>query len=306
MIDLHNHSTKSDGTLTPSQLVVHAMEKGLTAFALTDHDSIDGISEAIAYAEAIRSGSIPFPETAVPIEGSGKPAVPKVITGIEFSTEYLGKDVHVVALDFDINNKAFTNKLSGFLSSRDGRNEKMAEKLASLGIGISYEGMLEAFPNCVLTRAHFARYLFDYGYVRSTKEAFERYLSPGCPGYVPREKVTPIQAVELAVGAGGIPILAHPMIYDFTRAELDTLIASMKEAGLLGIEAIYCTHSPSDERFVRSLASAHGLAISGGSDFHGDNKPGLDMGTGYGKLYIPDDILDGLKAARNTASRRYN
>lgn len=298
MIDLHNHSTKSDGTLTPSELVIHAMEKGLTAFALTDHDSIDGLAEALAYADSLKNGTIPFPETASPIEGSDKPAIPEIITGIEFSTEYMGRDVHVVGLDFDINNKAFSENLSSFLNSRDGRNEKMAEKLASLGIGISYAGMLEMFPDCVLTRAHFARYLFEYGYVKSPKEAFDRYLSPGCPGYVAREKVTPIQAVELTIAAGGIPVLAHPLIYNFSKSELETLIDKMKAAGLMGIEALYCTHSLADERFVRELASAHGLAISGGSDFHGANKPGLDMGTGYGKLYIPDEVWTNLKAKR--------
>ncbi len=300
MIDLHNHSTKSDGTLTPSELVIHAMEKGLSAFALTDHDTTDGLTEALAYAESLRNGTVPFPSTAVPIEGSTVPAVPEIIPGIEFSTEYMGRDVHVVGLDFDINDTAFNGKLSEFINSRDGRNEKMAQKLASLGIGISYGGMLEMFPDCVLTRAHFARYLLEYGYVKSTKEAFDRYLSPGCPGYVPREKVTPIQAVELTIAAGGIPVLAHPLIYNFSKSELETLILEMKEAGLIGIEAIYCTHSQADERYVRELASAHNLAISGGSDFHGDNKPDLDMGTGYGKLYIPNDVWDNLKAARKS------
>lgn len=298
MIDLHNHSTKSDGTLTPSELVIHAMEKGLTAFALTDHDTIDGLSEAVTFAESIKNGSVPFPATAVPIEGGTAPAVPEIIPGIEFSTEYMGRDIHVVGLDFDINDSTFTGKLSDFINSRDGRNEKMAQKLASLGIGISYAGMLEMFPDCVLTRAHFARYLLEYGYVKSTKEAFDRYLSPGCPGYVPREKVTPVQAVELTIAAGGIPILAHPLIYNLSKTELETLISEMKAVGLAGIEAIYCTHSQADERYVRDLASANGLAISGGSDFHGDNKPGLDMGTGYGKLYIPDDVWTNLKAKR--------
>jgi len=298
MIDLHNHSTKSDGTFTPTELVIHAMEKGLTAFALTDHDTIDGLEEAFCYADSMRNGSIPFPATAVPVEGSKLPAVPEIIPGIEFSTEYLHKDVHVVGLDIDYHNEVFKNKLNNFLDSRDGRNMKMAEKLASLGIGITYEGMLQMFPDCVLTRAHFARYLLEYGYVKSSKEAFDRYLSPGCPGYVPREKVTPVQAVKMTLEAGGIPVLAHPMIYAFSDSELKTLISEMKEAGLIGIEAVYCTHSLADERYVRGLASEFDLEISGGSDFHGDNKPGLDMGTGYGKLYVPDELLGKLRSRK--------
>ncbi|MBR1862049.1 MAG: PHP domain-containing protein [Lachnospiraceae bacterium] len=297
MIDLHNHSTKSDGTLTPEQLVVHAMEKGLSAFALTDHDAVDGIDPALEYAEKIKTGEVPFPDSAAPLENSDSPAVPEVIPGIEFSTQWGGKDVHVVGLYIDHKNEAFCKKLKAFIDSRDGRNEKMAKKLASLGIGITYEGMLEMFPNCVLTRAHFARYLIEYGYVKTSKEAFERYLGPGCPGYVPREKVEPTDAVKMALEAGGIPILAHPIIYDFEASDLERLIVEMKEAGLIGIEALYCTHTPADERYVRSLAAKYGLAISGGSDFHGENKPGLDMGTGYGSLYIPDFILNDLKKA---------
>ncbi|MCR4618035.1 MAG: PHP domain-containing protein [Lachnospiraceae bacterium] len=295
MIDLHNHSTKSDGTYTPSELVVYAMEKGLSAFALTDHDTVDGLEEAISYADQIKNGSVPFPDTAVNAEGKDHPVVPEIIPGIEFSTEWNGTDIHVVGLFIDYKNEEFCKKLDGFIKSRDGRNEKMAQKLAGLGIGISYEGMLSMFPDCVLTRAHFARYLVEYGYVKSTKEAFERYLGHGCPGYVPREKVTPTQAVEMTLLAGGIPILAHPLIYDITEKQLESLICEMKKAGLVGIEALYCTHSASDERYVRGLASKYGLLISGGSDFHGENKPGLSMGTGYGSLYIPDDVLSALR-----------
>lgn len=297
MIDLHNHSTKSDGTFTPEQLVVHAMEKGLTAFALTDHDAVDGINPALEYASKMRNKEIPLPETASVPEGGDTPVVPEVIPGIEFSTQWGGKDVHVVGLAIDHKNEAFCKKLKAFIDSRDGRNEKMAKKLASLGIGITYEGMLSMFPGCVLTRAHFARYLMEYGYVKTSKEAFERYLGPGCPGYVPREKVTPTDAVRMTLEAGGIPILAHPIIYNFEADDLEKLIGEMKEAGLIGIEALYCTHTPADERYVRELAAKYGLAVSGGSDFHGENKPGLDMGTGYGSLYIPDYVWPELKKA---------
>ena len=297
MIDLHNHSTKSDGTLTPSELVIHAMEKGLSTFALTDHDTIEGIDEALSFAEKLRKGEIPFPDSAIAVEGSDSPMVPEVVPGIEFSTEWGGRDVHVVGLLIDHKKDSFLEKLKDFIDSRDGRNEKMCQKLSSLGIGITYAGMLEMFPDCVLTRAHFAKYLIEYGYVKSVKEAFERYLSPGCPGYVPREKITPVQAVEMTLSADGIPVLAHPVSYEFANEDLERLIAEMKEAGLIGIEALYCTHTLSDEGYIRSLAGKYGLAISGGSDFHGENKPGLDMGTGYGSLYIPDSVWPELKKA---------
>ena len=290
MIDLHTHSVKSDGSYTPTKLVDYAVTKGLTAFALTDHDTIDGIEEAKAHADALRS-----------LHKGEEVVIPEIIPGIEFSTEYHGRDIHIVGLDIDIHNQSFCKKLQDFIDSRDGRNKKMAEKLASVGIGISYEGLLSLFPDCVLTRAHFAKYLFEYGYVRSLKEAFDRYLGPDCPCYVPREKITPAQAVEQILSAGGIPVLAHPMIYHLENTKLETLVSELKEVGLIGIEAIYCTHSPSEERYVRSLAARMNLCISGGSDFHGDNKPGLDLGTGYGHLFVPDEVWTDLKTAKKNA-----
>ena len=198
MIDLHSHTNKSDGTYTPSELVDYACEKGLKVLAITDHDTVDGISEALSHAESLRA--------------AGRTDVPEIVPGIEFSTVWNNGDVHVVGLNVDYRNEVFCSKLRGFIDSREGRNREMARKLKSVGIGISYDGMLQLFPGCVLTRAHFARYLMEYGYVKSVKEAFERYLGPGCPCYVPREKVTPVQAVRMTLEAGGIPILAHPTI----------------------------------------------------------------------------------------------
>lgn len=311
MIDLHTHSNKSDGTFTPSELVDYATSKSLSFLALTDHDTTKGIQEAVERAQFLREhpevplsypkdSRHPFgeqqksnalePNSNQMVPEGKERIVPEIIPGIEFSTDYNGKDVHIVALNIRYDDPEFNQHLENFLDSRDGRNKKMAEKLREVGIGISYEGMLETFPGCVLTRAHFAKYLLEYGYVRSTKEAFERYLSPGCPCYVPREKVTPRQAVEIALEAGGIPVLAHPMIYHFTNAQLEELISDLKEAGLVGIEAIYCTHNQADERYVRTVAKKYDLLISGGSDFHGAHKPGLDLATGYGKLYIPDEV----------------
>ena len=166
----------------------------------------------------------------------------------------------------------------------------MAENLRNIGIGISYDALLKSFPDSVLTRAHFAKYLYEYGYVRSTHEAFERYLGPDAPCYVPREKITPVQAVEMTLMAGGIPVLAHPLIYKFGDEKLRELIAEMKEYGLAGIEAMYSTHSPEDEEYIRKLAAECDLKISGGSDFHGTNKPGIDLGSGCGNLDIPEQV----------------
>ena len=286
MIDLHSHTNKSDGTLTPTQIVDLATEKGITILAITDHDTIEGIQEAMDRARDINS------------DPSLTAKAPKIIPGIEFSTEWNGRDVHVVGLSIDHNNKSFTSKLDAFLDSREGRNRKMADKLKEVGIGISYEGLCKMFPDCVLTRAHFAKYLYEYGYVKSTHEAFERYLGPDAPCYVPREKITPVQAVNMTLEAGGIPVLAHPMIYKFGDEKLRELITMMKEAGLVGIEAMYSTHSEEDEKYIRDLAADMGLLISGGSDFHGNNKPGIELGTGCGNLNIPDEVWFELEKAK--------
>ena len=278
MIDLHTHSNKSDGSFTPAELVDVAAQKGITYIALTDHDTVEGIDEAKKRAEEISSDpNAPY-------------KAPVVIPGIEFSTDWNGRDVHVVGLDIDHTNKEFVSKLDFFIESREGRNRKMAENLREIGIGISYEALIRSFPESVLTRAHFAKYLYEYGYVRSTHEAFERYLGPDSPCYVPREKITPVQAVEMTLMAGGIPVLAHPLIYKFGDEKLRALIAEMKEYGLVGIEAMYSTHSSEDEEYIRRLADECGLKISGGSDFHGANKPGIDLGIGCGDMEIPEQI----------------
>lgn len=283
-VDLHVHSNRSDGTLTPTRLVDYAMEKGLKAFALTDHDTVDGLEEAVRYAESLRQGT-----------KGGEGAVPDVIPGIEFSTEYQGRDVHIVGLFIDYHDPAFLEKLHDFVDSRTVRNRKMCLLLREAGIPVTYEGLLDRFPDAVITRAHYAKYMLDIGAVNSMEEAFARYIGDHSPCYVPREKVTPAQAVKLVAQAGGISVLAHPALYRLNDSKLDALVAELKEAGLMGIEAVYCTHTPAEERQMRRLAGKYGLLISGGSDFHGSNKPGLDLGCGYGRLFVPESVLDDIK-----------
>ncbi len=273
-IDLHVHSTESDGTFTPSELVEHALAKGLSAFALTDHDTTSGIREAY---EAAKDTDL------------------EVIAGIEFSTQYDKKDIHIIGLDIDYENQNFQKELSAFRDARTIRNEKMCEKLRECGIGISYEQLKSNFPNAVMTRSHFAMFLLEYGYVKSSREAFDRYIGDYAPCFVPREKVSPEQAIKLILENKGIPILAHPLLYHMSNRTLEQMIQTLKEAGLVGIEAVYSTHSPAQEREVKALAKKHDLKISGGSDFHGTVKPSLDLGTGYGKLFVPMTILQELR-----------
>ena len=278
MIDLHCHTIRSDGTLTPSELVDLAASKGITYLAVTDHDTIEGIQEAMDRAAKINADSASLVRA------------PEIIPGIEFSTDWEGSDVHVVGLNIDHKKPDFVAKLQAFLDSREGRNRKMAENLKNMGIGISYSGLRKMFPECVLTRAHFAKYLYEYGYVRNVRDAFDRYLGPDSPAYVPREKITPCEAVRMTVEAGGIPVLAHPMIYKLGEEKLRRLIDIMKGEGLVGIEAMYSTHSEEDVEYVKKIASETGLLLSGGSDFHGSNKPGIELGTGCGNLDIPEEI----------------
>lgn len=322
MVDLHVHSTCSDGTFTPEELVDYAIQKGLTAFALTDHDTVNGLDRAIRYAEELRQAQATSPvsfshndaATRLPVSFSRNdaaarlpvssvpdadvPRVPEIIPGIELSTEYQGKDIHMVGLFIDYHQPEFSHYLEDFIRSRENRNAKMCALLREHDIDITYEALLAEFPGAVITRAHFARYLLSHGYIQSMKEAFDRYVGDHCPCFVPREKVTPAQAVELILGAGGVPVLAHPILYHMSDDRLDTLVAELKKIGLVGIEAIYSTYNTAEERQIRGLASKYDLKISGGSDFHGANKPKIDLGTGWGKLYVPDEVLENLRPDR--------
>lgn len=276
-VDLHVHSNKSDGTFTPKELVDYALQKGLAAFALTDHDTIDGLSEALSYAE-------------------GKPV--EVIPGIEFSTEYEKKDVHVVGLYIRYDIPAFRDRLQAFVDSRIQRNIKMCRNLQEAGIDITFEKLCAEHPDAVITRAHYAAYLTEHGYVSDRSEAFSKYVGDHCPYYVPREKVTPSQAVALILQADGIPVLAHPPLYHMDTERLDNLVKKLKQDGLMGIETFYSSYTTQDERDMLKLAKKYDLLPSGGSDFHGANKPGLDLGCGYGKLFVPEEILDNLRKTR--------
>lgn len=279
-IDLHTHSTRSDGTYTPAELVHYAVEKGLSSIALTDHDTIDGIDEALAAAKNL---SI------------------EVIPGIEYSTEYQNRDVHIVGLFIDYKSPAFQNYLTKFMQSRTDRNHKLCANLQNAGIDITYEALLAQFPDSVITRAHYAAYLLENGYVKSRNEAFDRYLGDHTPYFVHREKITPEEVITVTRQAGGIPILAHPTLYKLGKEQLDILVSTLKENGLMGIECLYSTYTAQDERNIKALAKKYDLLASGGSDFHGAAKPGLDLGTGYGKLQIPDTILTALRKAKNNA-----
>ena len=282
-IDLHTHTAKSDGSFSPAELVDYAIEKNLAAVAITDHDTIEGLDEAIAHGAALREKGVSDIE---------------VIPGIEFSTKYENQDVHIVGLYIAYDSPVFLEPLDTFINSRTNRNIKMCENLQSADIDITYEKLQARFPDAVITRAHYASYLLEQGYVKSRQDAFAMYLGDHTKYFVPREKVTPSQAVKLILQAGGVPILAHPPLYHMGQERLDALTASLKNDGLMGIEAFYSTYTNQDVRDMLHLAQKYDLLPSGGSDFHGANKPGLDLGCGYGKLYVPEDLLTNIKKRR--------
>ena len=237
-IDLHTHSNKSDGSMTPTELVNYAVEKGLAAIALSDHDTTDGIDEALEAAKKAR-------EQGKDIE---------VIPAIEFSTEWGGRDIHILGLYIHKDHPDFHSYLQKFRESRDLRNEKMCKKLTEYGAPVDYKELCDAYPDSVLTRAHYAKFLMDKGYVKSRQEAFDRYVGDYAPCFIPREKVTPMEAVKLILKVGGVPVLAHPILYHLSKVSLETLVSELKEAGLVGIEAVYSTYAPAEERQIKDLA----------------------------------------------------
>ena len=292
-IDLHTHSNRSDGTFAPGDLVRYAYKKGLSAIALTDHDTVDGIDEALKAARELQS------KEQDPLLGSAAQdalPVPEVIPGVELSTEYNGRDIHIVGLFIDWRNPEFSGKLRTFADARIYRNQKMCRLLTDGGYPVTMEALEEEYPDTVITRAHFAQYLLDRKMISSIDEAFSRLIGDDCPYFVPRERISPHDAVSLLLEYGGVPVLAHPLQYKMTDKALCDLISSLKESGLAGIEVYYCTHKPADTAYLCRIADRYDLLYSGGSDFHGSRKKNLDLGTGYGHLYVPDTVLPPLRA----------
>lgn len=273
-IDLHTHSTASDGTLTPTELVIEARKAKLYAIALTDHDSVSGIDELME---------------------AGIKYNMRTIAGVELSTEYEGTEIHVVGLFIDTENYDLLRQLKEFRQSRSNRNLKMIDLLREQGFQITAEEILERNPDAVIARPHIARFLADTHQVKDMQEAFDKYIGEGCSCYVERYKISPMQAVELIRSAHGVSVLAHPCLYNISDDVMKKMLKEMKKAGLDGIEAIYSRNQPSDEEKYRALADKYGLILSGGSDFHGENKPEIHLGTGMGDLVVPKKVLLDMK-----------
>ena len=275
-IDLHTHSTFSDGTFTPLQLVKYAEEKGLKAFAITDHDTTEGIKEAKSI------------ETNV-----------EVISGVEISTRYDKKEIHIVGLYVNENDADLNKQLKYYREKRVTRNFEILEELNSLGVDITIDDVKESCTGDVISRAHIAKALVSKGFVGSYTEAFDRYLGDNKCAYVPRETLNYEESMELITKAGGVPVLAHPLLYKMSDTNLENMMVKLRQKGLKAVEVYYSTHSNSDTQHVMAMANRVGLIYSGGSDFHGATKPKIDMGTGMGKLAVPYEILEKIRGERN-------
>ena len=244
-VDLHLHSTASDGRFSPEAIVRKAAELGLSVIALADHDSVDGIVPALEAAKK-------FPQL-------------KMIPAVEVSTDVPSGEVHVLGYFIDYTSQELAGALAKFRSSRERRAQGMVVKLADLGIHIDWQRVREIAGNGSIARPHVALAMLEKGYITSIREAFDKYIARDGPAYVEREKLTPVEAVALVVRTDGLPVMAHPL----TVADPEAMIIELKTAGLVGIEAYYAGYTIDEISRLASLADRHGLIATGGSDYHG-------------------------------------
>ena len=274
-IDLHTHTTASDGSLPPSQVVCYAKEKGLKAIAITDHDTTEGNKEAIK--QGIREGI-------------------EVVPGVEISVDYSPGTMHMLGYFLTTEDTSLQKKLNLLQDSRADRNPKIIAKLNQLGLALTYDDVIKESGGGQTGRPHMAKVLMKKGYTKSIQEAFDKYLGKGAPAYIDKFRLSSEDAITMITNAGGIPVLAHPFtLYCRSSDELEALVIKLVNQGLKGIEVYYSEHDEQQTSHYCLLAKRHNLVITGGSDFHGKNMQGIDLGTGRGNLKIPYRILEELR-----------
>lgn len=276
LIDLHTHSNISDGSMTPAELVAHAKQAGLQAMALTDHDSMAGVPEALA---------------------AGARLGLEVVPGVELSAKY-PTEVHVLGYYPDMDCPLLQEKLEQMRQARERRTRETAEKLQALGFAITAEDAAACAGGKLVGRAHFAKAMVAKGQVGSVKEAFDKYLGVGRPAYSHAHLLTPVACVRLIRSAGGVPFVAHVHSTKLEGQALEDFLLELKAAGLAGIEGYYSEYTPEMGEKYRALAARLGLALSGGSDFHGTMKPHIAIGRGLGDLQVPYSLLERLRSLR--------
>lgn len=276
-IDLHTHSTASDGSDSPENLVRAAKKGNIATIALTDHDTVAGVEEAME---------------------TGKEIGVEVIAGCELGVKTDFGEIHLLGLWLDpkaLKLQAIMGELRDF---RANRNKIIVEKLRSLGMEITYEEVLEAAGDGSVGRPHIAQVLVNKKYFKSVKKVFENMLCDGGKAYVPKKVLDPIEGVKLLKEEGATVSWAHMCIHRQSTEYLNDMIATLKPHGLDALEAYHSEHGAASTRLVVELAAIHGLALTGGSDYHGAVKPNITLGRGKGGLYVPHSVLDNLKELR--------
>jgi predicted metal-dependent phosphoesterase TrpH len=278
-IDLHIHSTASDGSLTPAEIIDHAQRLNLAAIAITDHDSIYGSKEALR---------------------TGIPPSLKFLTGVEISAAHPpffpgSGSFHILGYCIRLDNYAFNQTLNRLQQARKNRNPKILKRLNELGLKISLEDVNQTVANGQLGRPHIAQAMIKMGFVESMDEAFDKFLGAGKPAYVDKDRIGCEEAIKIIRGAGGFPVLAHPALLNIDDdCQLDELIQNVIKIGMRGIEVYYPEHSSEQIQHYTELADKYDLLMTGGTDFHGSITPKIEMGTGKGTLFIPYKLYEKL------------
>ncbi len=275
-LDLHLHTTHSDGSLSPAEVLRLAHKAQVTALAITDHDIVSGIPEAIE---------------------AGAELGIDVIPGVEISSRLGNNELHILGYFLRWQDPELNQRLASLRASRHSRNPQIIERLRSLGLDITYEEVRALAGTDSVGRPHIARILMDKKFVTSAKDAFDRYLADGRPAYVARELPEPADAIAWIRAAGGVAVLAHPTWAKVSGEGLNTLLSILKAEGLGGIEVHYSTHTKRQTTEYLDLAKRLNLLVTGGSDFHGITKPDIEVGTGRGDLKVPEKLLEPLKKA---------
>ncbi len=275
LIDLHTHSNASDGTFAPAEVVRLAKVGGLKAFALTDHDTVEGLAEAMA---------------------AGEKYGVEVIPGVEVSARFPGGSMHILGLGIEYGNGRLGERLAVLQQARAERNPQIIDKLNGLGVKITFEQVEKISGQGQMGRPHIARALMESGYVRSIQEAFDIFLRNDGKAYVPKFRFPPQEAIAMIRDVQGVPVLAHPFTLNLGSAfALKNTLTELKALGLAGLETIYAEHTPEQEALYLKLAGELGLLVTGGSDFHGDNKPELSLGKMRGQERLTYRLVTALK-----------
>jgi predicted metal-dependent phosphoesterase TrpH len=276
-VDLHIHSTASDGSLSPLEIIKIAKKAGLRAIAITDHDTLEGSAEAIGY------------QPSHDIE---------VLSGLEVSTVFDAGTMHILGYLVDLQDASLRQALEIVQESRANRNLKIIQKLQELGLDIGHDEVMQVAGGGQVGRPHIAQVLVDKRIVRNVEEAFVRFLRKGSPAYEDRYRFQSAEAIQTILTAGGAPVLAHPAsLGHLSDSELDKVVDDLRRLGLKGVETYYPGHGRARTVQYERLAKRHGLVATGGTDFHGTIKPQIHIGVGSGDLRVPYRVVEELKQA---------